>query len=86
MPVFIDTHEGSVDLPQELRDTVTKRVRTGEKDQFGVVDRGIIIDREGRKMHCVLEAPDVDAVKKHHAAFNVPIAHETIHRADIIFR
>lgn len=86
MPIYMDTHEGSTDLPAPLRETVTQRVRTGEKDQFGVIDRGVIIDREGRKMHCVLDAPDVEAVRKHHEALNVPVERETIHRADVIFR
>lgn len=86
MPIYMDTHEGTTDMPADLRRTVTDRVRNGNKDSFGVIDRGIIIDREGRKMHCVLDAPSVDAVKKHHEALNVPVAHETIHQADVILK
>lgn len=86
MPIYMDTHEGSADLPVPMREALTRRVRTGEKDQFGVVDRGLILDQEGRKMHCILEAPDVEAVRKHHEALNVPVDRETIHRADAILR
>lgn len=86
MPTFIDTHANTTDLPPELRKMVSDRVRSGEKDKFGVVDKGVIIDKEGRKLHCVLDAPDVDAVRKHHEALNVPVASETIHRADVIMR
>lgn len=86
MPTFMDTHANTTDLPAELRKKVTDRVRTGEKDQFGVVDKGIIIDKEGRNLHCVLDAPDVEAVRKHHEALNVPVASETIHRADVILK
>lgn len=86
MPIYMDTHEETTDLPAELRKKVTERVRNGEKDSFGVVDRGIIIDRDGRKLHCVLDAPSVEAVKQHHAALNVPVAHESIHQADVILK
>lgn len=86
MPIYMDTHDETTDLPAELRRKVTDRVKNGEKDSFGVIDRGIIIDRESRKLHCVLDAPSVDAVKRHHDALNVPVERETIHQADIIFR
>ncbi len=85
MPVFMDTHQGT-DLPNDLRRTVESRVRSGAKDDFGVVDRGIVIDQEGREMHCILEAPDAAAIVKHHEALHVPLARETIHRADVILR
>lgn len=86
MPIYMDTHDGTTDLPAELRKKVTERVKTGEKDAFGVIDRGIIIDREGRKLHCVLDAPNVDAVMKHHESLAVPLDHETVHEADAILR
>jgi len=86
MPIYMDTHEGTTDLPTELRKKVTDRIRNGEKDAFGVVDRGIIIDREGRKLHCVLEAPNVEAVRQHHEALRVPVERETIHQADVILK
>ena len=86
MPIYMDTHDETTELPAELRKKVTDRIRNGQKDDFGVIDRGIIIDREGRKMHCVRDAPDVDAVAQHHKALNVPIERETIHQADVIFK
>ena len=86
MPIYMDTHKGTMDLPADLRKKVTERIRTGEKDSFGVVDRGIIIDREGGELHCVLDAPSVDAVMQHHESLNVPLEHETVHEADVILR
>ena len=86
VPIYMDTHEDTMDLPSELRARITERIRSGEKDAFGVVDRGIIIDREGRKVHCVLDAPDVDAVRRHHEDLNVPLRAETVHRADVILK
>lgn len=86
MPIFMDTHTGTTELPAELKKLVSERVRSGERDQHGVIDRGIVIDQEGRKLHCILEAPDVDAVMRHHEALNVPVEHESVHRADVILR
>lgn len=85
MPMFMDTHEGTK-LPDKVLKTVQARVKSGEKDEHGVVDRGVIIDHEARKMHCVLEAPNEDAVMKHHQLLEVPLEHETIHRADAILK
>ena len=85
MPIFMDTHEGT-DLPMELRHTVERRIRSGEADAFGVVDRGVILDNEANRMHCILDAPDMAAVLEHHRALDVPVARETIHRADAILR
>lgn len=82
----MDTHANTSDLPSDLRTLVTDRVRSGKKDKFGVVDKGIVIDKEGNKLHCILEAPDVNAVREHHKALNVPVADETIHRADVILK
>lgn len=85
MTVFLDTHKGT-ELPDELRRTVQERVRSGAKDKFGVVDRGIIIDRDAGEMHCVLEGPNEKAIIDHHRSLNVPLVSETIHRAEAILR
>ena len=85
MPVYMDTHD-STNLPDALRQKVASRVRSGEKDAFGVVDRGIVIDKVAGKMHCVLDAPNTEAIMKHHQSLDVPLVRETIHEADIILR
>lgn len=85
MTLYLDTHVGT-DLPADLRNKVESRVRSGEKDRFGVIDRGVIIDKEGGKMHCILDAPDPNAVMEHHKALNVPVERESIHRVDAILK
>lgn len=85
MPVYLDTHKGT-ELPSELRRTIEGRVRSGAKDKFGVIDRGIIIDNEAGEMHCVLDAPNTAAIVEHHHSLNVPISSDTIHRADVILK
>lgn len=86
MPIFMDTHPETTDMPQELRERVEARVRSGEKDEHQVIDRGVVLDREGRNLHCILEAPDVNAIMEHHRAFGVPVGEETIHRVDVILK
>jgi hypothetical protein len=61
MPLFIDTHNGT-ELPDEIRNLVQKRIGTGEKDDHGVIDRGVLIDHESNTMHCILEGPDRNAI------------------------
>lgn len=86
MPLYIDTHDGTTDLPPALTKLVKERVQAGTRDSAGVMDRGIIIDKEGQKLHCILDAPNVDAVMKHHQLLDVPLKHETVHLADAILR
>lgn len=81
----MDTHEGT-EIPDELRQMVWTRVRSGERDQHGVIDRGIIIDQDAGRMHCVVRAPDRDAVRRHHELMDVPLDEESVHRADAILK
>jgi len=85
MTLYLDTHQGT-ELPDELRRQVESRVKSGAKDQFGVVDRGIIIDNEAGEMHCVLDAPNTQAIISHHKSLNVPLENSTIHRASAILK
>ena len=85
MPLFMDTHQGT-ELPDEVNRKVKARVKSGEKDDYGVIDHGVIIDRDAGEMHCVLEAPDAEAVRKHHEWLNVPLEEHTVHRADAILK
>lgn len=79
----MDTHEGT-DFPSELRRMAEERIRSGARDDFGVIDRGIVIDQESKETHCIFDAPDAAAVVKHHEALQVPLEEGTIHRADVI--
>lgn len=85
MTLFLDTHKGT-DLPDDMRRAVQDRIRSGQKDEFGVIDRGVIIDKEAGQMHCILDAPDPNAVIEHHRALNVPLERASIHRVDAILK
>ena len=81
MPLYIDWHEAR-ELPEEIRSTIKDRIKSGDADEFGVVDRGVVYDKTAHRMFCVLDAPDEDAVRRHHEAAGVPV--ESIHPADAI--
>jgi hypothetical protein len=70
MPQFMDFHD-DLKLPQEAIDAIAEGSKNGEKDEFGVRQVELYHNSEG-KVYCLLDAPDEDAVRKHHAALGVP--------------
>ena len=61
MPKFMDTH------PMRPLDAKTLReLQHAPKDEFGVTHHDILFTEDGNKVFCVLNAPDEDAVRKHH--------------------
>ena len=69
MPQFMDYHD-HLELPQEAIDGIAAGARAGEKDQFGVSQIELYHNPEG-KVYCLLDAPDAQAVRDHHAALGV---------------
>ena len=70
MPTFMDFHE-DLRLPPEAVEDIGRGARAGETDQFGVRQIELYHNDEG-KVYCLLDAPDEDAVRKHHEALGVP--------------
>jgi len=62
----MDYHD-DLQLPQEAIDSIA--AGRNEADEFGV--RQIEFHNCDGKVHCLLEAPDEEAVRKHHAALDV---------------
>ncbi len=67
MPQFMDYHD-DLKLPQEAIDSIA--AGKNEADEFGVRQIELFHNPDG-KVYCLLEAPDEDAVRKHHAALDV---------------
>jgi hypothetical protein len=61
MPKFIDTHEMGPLTPEKLR-----KLQHAPKDEFGITHHDILYARDGSKVYCVLDAPNRDAVQRHH--------------------
>jgi Protein of unknown function (DUF4242) len=70
MPRFMDYHD-DLKLPPEAIEQIAQGTRDGVSDEFGVRQIELYHNTDG-KVYCLLEAPDEDAVRRHHAALDVP--------------
>ena len=70
MPKFMDYHD-DLKLPHQAIDSIGQGTRNGDVDEFGVRQIELYYNADG-KVYCLLDAPDEEAVRKHHAALNVP--------------
>ena len=69
MPRFMDFHE-DLKLPAEAVEQITDDTRNARADQFGVRQIDLYHNADG-KVYCLLDAPDEEAVRAHHAALGV---------------
>jgi len=65
----MDFHD-DLKLPQSAIDQITQDTKSSTADQFGVTQVELYHNPEG-KVYCLLEAPDAEAVRKHHEAIGV---------------
>jgi hypothetical protein len=70
VPTFMDFHD-DLKLPGEAIEQITRDTKDSKSDEFGVRQVELFHNAEG-KVYCLLEAPDADAVRKHHEAIGVP--------------
>ena len=70
MPLFMDYHD-DLKLPAEAIQQIARGTRDAATDQFGVRQVELYHNTDG-KVYCLLEAPDEQAVRDHHAALGVP--------------
>jgi len=61
MPKFLDSHGLQGVDPETL-----KKLQNTPKDEFGVTHLNIIYSEDEDRCYCFLEAPDKEAVEKHH--------------------
>jgi len=78
MPRFMDYH-GDLKLPPEAIEQIAQGTQDGVSDEFGVRQIELYHNADG-KVYCLLEAPDEDAVRRHHAALDVPCGE--VHQVD----
>ena len=61
MPKFLDSHDLKGVDPSVLRG-----LQDAPKDEFGVSHLNIIYNKDENKCYCLLDAPNVEAIEKHH--------------------
>ncbi|HXZ65290.1 MAG TPA: nickel-binding protein [Streptosporangiaceae bacterium] len=78
MAKFMDYHD-DLKLPAEAIESITQATKDGATDQFGVRQLELYHNADG-KVYCLLEGPDEEAIRSHHAALSVPCGE--VHRVD----
>lgn len=70
MPRFMDYHD-DLKLPPQAIEQIAQQTRDGATDEFGVRQVELFYNADG-KVYCLLDGPDEEAIRKHHAALRVP--------------
>jgi hypothetical protein len=65
MPKFIDFHPSWQVRPQTV-ERLRQAAERGDVDEHGVRQLEFFYSPENKGAYCVLEAPDLEAVRKHH--------------------
>ena len=61
MPTFLDSHKMGNVTEEQLRQAMK-----APKDEYGVTNKNIYYNKAEDKAFCVLDAPDKEAIQKHH--------------------
>ena len=78
MPRFMDFHP-DLKLPAEAIAQIADDTRHGRADEFGVRQVELFHNPEGQ-VYCLLDGPDEQAIRQHHAALGVPCG--DVHQVD----
>ena len=70
MARFMDFHE-NLKLPAEAIEQIADDARNAKADEFGVRQIELYHNPDG-KVYCLLDGPDEEAIRRHHAALGVP--------------
>ncbi len=62
MPMFIDAHP-----MQPFTADALNKAQKAPSDEFGVTHHDILFSEKDNKIYCVLNAPNLEAIHKHHA-------------------
>jgi hypothetical protein len=74
----MDFHE-DLKLPDDAIAQIADDTRHGRADEFGVRQIELYHNPEGQ-VYCLLDGPDEDAIRRHHAALGVDCG--AVHRVD----
>ena len=71
-----------LNLSHEAIDEIAQKARDGATDDFGVRRVELYHNTTDHKVYCPLEGPDEDAIRKHHAALDLPC--DDVHHVNIL--
>jgi hypothetical protein len=74
----MDFHQ-DLKLPAEAIEQIAADTRNAKADQFGVRQVELYHNADGN-VYCLLDGPDEDAIRQHHAALGVPCG--DVHEVD----
>lgn len=66
LPTYLDAHDLGKATEEQL-----KQVQNSPKDEVGVTHKNMLYNKEENKLFCILDAPNKDAVEKHHQKFGM---------------
>jgi Protein of unknown function (DUF4242) len=66
IPTFLDAHTMG-----NMEEEALKQAQNSPKDEFGITHKNILFNKEQNKCFCVLDAPNREAVDKHHQKFGL---------------
>lgn len=66
MSKFLDVH-----TMKDFEETLRKWVLPAPADEFGVRPENMFYNRKEDRFFCLLEAPNEEAIEKHHARFGL---------------
>jgi hypothetical protein len=69
VPQFMDFHD-DLKLPDEAIRQITQETKDRKSDEFGVRQVELFHNADG-KVYCLVEAPNAEAVRSHHAALGL---------------
>jgi len=64
MPRFLDVHA-------RLDGALIRKLQNGPVDEFGIIYLNILYNPEVEQCFCLIEAPTLEAVQKHHDKFGI---------------
>ena len=66
MPRYLDAHTFTPFTEKQL-----KEAQNSPRDEFGITHSNLLYNEKENKLFCLLDAPSVEAVSKHHAKAGV---------------
>lgn len=66
MPTFLDSHAMG-----NLEEAALRQAQKSLRDEFGITHKNILFNKEEDRCYCLLDAPNKEAIDKHHQKFGL---------------